>query len=490
MVCSKYVRGLLLVALMALSGSSAQFTLYAQGSSQVKTTVSLRWGARPGVFRYRLQLANDSSFRDIVFDRVINGNEATVNDLPPGRYFWRIAALTNTLGDFSSAGVVEVTAQRENVGPQPPINPSSIKASGGWRAVVGYIAQPVLAHLRSPEKFDVVGTNSDGVTYALDAMTGVALWSIRPRMISRSASPPPPIIVSSRRRTDDVILFSGATMSGVDGATGRELWQIDLPFVVAYGIAESFSNLVLVDSSLQRLLIVDARDGRVVTQLNLPGRVIGAPSALPNQNDFALAYDTGRVEIRDLSGALMKSGDAGSAATTAPLFLRTATANLVLVGTRGGLTALNADDLRPLGRVALNNDAPRGVLSAQDLDGDGNPEVIMTTARGHVLAVTAANGRILWDVAADADGGAFAFADVNKDHTPDIFVTGNQLFITALSGRDGATIWKDASAATPIANHAKLGASRSVVAIPLGASALVIASDSSRTGLRAISFSR
>src|SRR5438045_6042310 len=52
------------------------------------TKAHLRWGARPGIFRYRLQLASDREFTDIVFDRVVSGNEYEVSDLPPGRYFW------------------------------------------------------------------------------------------------------------------------------------------------------------------------------------------------------------------------------------------------------------------------------------------------------------------------------------------------------------------------------------------------------------------
>src|SRR5712691_1286365 len=70
--------------------------------------VHLRWGARPGVRRYRLQLAGDREFNDIIFDRVVSGNEYEISDLVPGRYFWRVAALTNT-SEYSSAGVIDVS---------------------------------------------------------------------------------------------------------------------------------------------------------------------------------------------------------------------------------------------------------------------------------------------------------------------------------------------------------------------------------------------
>ena len=75
-----------------------------QNTSQTANTgasIRLRWDARPGVFRYRLQLARDATFADIVLDRVVNGNTNEITGLLPGRYFWRVAALTTKLDRFS-----------------------------------------------------------------------------------------------------------------------------------------------------------------------------------------------------------------------------------------------------------------------------------------------------------------------------------------------------------------------------------------------------
>src|SRR5216684_2913351 len=191
MDCSGHLRGLLLTATMLLSGTVFVLAQTAPANSQTDSTeVHLRWASRPGVSRYRLQLASDSAFADIVFDRVVAGNEYQIKDLPAGRYFWRVASLTDKRGEFSSAGSIEVTkaALPESPTPRqnsPAINDSSrtrtgavrpIVARGGWRAAVGDIAHPLLAHLRSAAKMDLVGINSDGVTFALDATNGVALW--------------------------------------------------------------------------------------------------------------------------------------------------------------------------------------------------------------------------------------------------------------------------------------------------------------------------
>src|SRR5882672_6248660 len=108
MYCSGHFRALLLLSAMLLPG----FAVFAQrtppNSQTDNTEVHLHWGARPGVARYRLQLASDSAFADILFDRVVAGNDYQIKDLSPGRYFWRVAPLTDRLGDFSSAAVIAV----------------------------------------------------------------------------------------------------------------------------------------------------------------------------------------------------------------------------------------------------------------------------------------------------------------------------------------------------------------------------------------------
>src|SRR5438105_4271039 len=115
MYCSSHLRVLILIATALSSGlsSTAQIPGLVNGQSNTQTdnpnaTANLRWDPRPGVSRYRLQLALDVGFADIVFDRVVTGHERQVTELPPGKYFWRIAPLTRTLGEFSSARAIEV----------------------------------------------------------------------------------------------------------------------------------------------------------------------------------------------------------------------------------------------------------------------------------------------------------------------------------------------------------------------------------------------
>ena len=507
MYCSGHFRVLLLIAALS-SGLPVASSVLAQGtpgSPQNGTEVQLRWGARPGVTRYRLQLATDGSFSDIMFDRVVTGNEYKVEGLDPGRYFWRIAPLTNRRGDFSSAGVIEVSriVPRPTPTPRPTIqsvkDPVKINPTvprGGWRAAVGDIAHPVLAHLRSNTELDLVGINSDGVIYALEAKSGVALWSTGRRTANSKLVLPGSatvVLVRARSGLDNVVALSATSVTAIEGSTGRELWKTTLPAAAfsATVVSGNHSQAILViDNSLQRLFTLDAVNGNLQPQIKLPHRVVGAPVVLPGQStgQIAIAYDTGQIEIRNMAGSLVRSGDAGSPATTPPLFIRGRGGDFILVGTRGGLTALTAGELKPVGMVAIKDDRPRGTLAAEDLDGDGSPEVFMMTDRGRLIAVSGADGQPIWEAIVGNDAQSVAFAEVDADRVLDVVVAGGQGFALVLSGKDGSVVWKDKEQPVLAANHSVALASRSIIAMRYGAGTLLIAGDPSRTGLRALEF--
>lgn len=504
MFCSNHTRTLFLIAVVIFGGFFTRDTTAQDLTSppQNNTSVHLRWGPRPGVSRYRLQLSHDRNFADIVFDRVVNGLESEINDLDPGRYFWRVAPLNGRLGEFSSAGVIEVSPPPTVVRtplPAPKVDAPSkaIATTGGWRTAVGSISSAVPANLRSTDKVDLVLMSAEGVVSALDATTGVALWSSRV-----AAQPNVPdagpngriLIAADRSGLGNIVILRGTLVFLIEGQSGRELARSTLPAPAAAGAIisdQSGSHVVVIDNSRQRLFVLSTIGENITTPLKLPARVIGTPVVFSDQGKavFALAYDSGDIEIRDATGAVTRAANVNSLATTGPLFVRGRRGDLILVGTREGLTALTAD-LRPLGRMAIPNDAPRGTLAAQDLDGDGVAEIIMTTERRHLIAVSSTDGKILWDVMANDYGEKLAFADINGDHVLDIFTEAGQRFAVALSGRDGSVIWKDDEASVLATNHATAFESRGLVAVPFGNGLLLIGAEPARTGLRAINFSK
>lgn len=475
---------LIAISVLVSAAFSISHSQTSTTNSASATVVTLHWAARRGVSRYRLQLANDAEFTDIVVDRVIAGLEYQVADLPIGKYFWRVGPVGDTFRE-SSSGVIDIRAAAANTGTAPQQTPTGtprIVTQGGWYSAIGSSSTPILGHLRSLTREDIV-TVAGSRVLALDATNGVELWATRLNTQSRVM----PIAVRSATGLDNILIIAASAASMLDGRTGRALWQAKLPAVVSTAQAIN-GKIFIVDNSLERLFVINSAGGQLLAQAQLPGRAVGTPAPFElNPHSVLLALEDGRVEVIDETGNVLRSGSAGSVATTAPLFVRSARGTFVLVGAKDGLTALNAADLRPLGRINLKGDTPRGALAAVDLDGDRNPEVVMPTERGQVFVVKSDEGRVLWT--ADAHHADVpAFADVNGDGTLDLLAMSREGSAFALSGRDGTIIWKEETG-TMAANHAPASRSRSIVVARTTSGLLLITSDAGGSGLRATAFS-
>jgi len=493
MICAAQFRLLVLMGALLLCGT-ATIAQRTEATATVRvsqnTLVTLQWGARPGVTRYRLQLANDRSFTDIVFDRVVHGDEYQINDLSPGKYFWRVAPLEGKLGEFSSSGVIEIGQNA------PPLAPAIGTQSGGrqsasstvatrsvWSVGFTEVSKLMRAHLRSIDGVDIVATTNEGRVVALDGRSGVALW-VR-QMNSKTV--PLAIAIRDSSQLENVLVISSTAAMLLEGKSGRDIWRATVPGAVSSAVAAG-DKVFAIDNSRARAFLINASAAKLIADLKMPARVVGDALFTDAFGSpvVMVALEDGRLQVFDETAKLTRSGDAAAAVTTGPLFVRTARGRFVLVGTQNGLTALNAEDLRPLGRVTLK-DSPRGSLYAQDLDADGTPEVVLFTDGGRVVVVKSDEGKVLWEGDAKrAD--ATSFADLNGDHVLDLLIAGREGSAFALSGRDGAVIWKDESSAQIVTNHAPATMQRSSLVVSSPAGVLFIATDPGRGGLRALEF--
>jgi outer membrane protein assembly factor BamB len=474
-----------------------------------------RWSAQRGVSRYRFQLARDRKFNDIIVDRVVLGTEYEVADIARGKYFWRVAPLGQELGQFSPPRPIEPSKKMQMTATEPPISrpavtiptvtpsPSSVTvrtsgfvSEGGWRAAIGSVARPTLMHLRSASAPDVVALNSDGLAFALELDSGVTFWATRTSIDSGTTTKRPqfsPVPVPTGAGLDNALVTFDGGVRVLQGASGRELWRAPMTSGASSGAAVALdtglSAVFVVSNSTQRMIILDGGNGRLIAETKLPGRVFGSPVpyAYGGTQGVIIAFEDGRIEIRDKNANVVRSGSAQSSVTTPPLFVPGAK-GLVLVGTRNGLTALDAGDLHALGRVAIKDDAPRGILAAADLDGDGATEVIMITERGQVMAINAADGKIRWEHDGAIDAETSAFVDLNADDEMDVIVAAGPAFAMALSGRDGSVIWR-AEEQPELANHAPALTARMLICKQVGAKFLIVGSDPSGASLRAVQLS-
>jgi hypothetical protein len=119
------------------------------------------------------------------------------------------------------------------------------------------------------------------------------------------------------------------------------------------------------------------------------------------------------------------------------------------------------------------------------MDGDGTTEIIMVTKKGRVALVSTIDGNVRWYAEGATDAGSAAFADLNADGILDVIVAGGAAFAIGLSGRDGTLIWKVEESGKSVAGGS--GGVRGLVVAPsLNGGAVLVGSDPSRTGLRAV----
>ncbi|MDT4898659.1 MAG: outer membrane protein assembly factor BamB [Acidobacteriota bacterium] len=503
--CCLMLRFILLILVFALASPPHLLAQSNKPTAQVKTSLHLRWPGQQGVLRYRLQLAHDEQFQDIVFDRAVFGTEYVVTELGAGRYFWRVAPAVKETGTFSAPRPVEIVEDaRTDPGAVVTATPILPTGNAGWRTTTGSITRPLVAHLRSATSFDLVGVNSDGMVYGLDGATGVALWAARFRPGAKRGEPTgnsgapvfTPVLIDGRGGLSNVVGAFEGGVRALDGGTGRELWRATLrerPTYGAVAMAEGggAKTLLIASDSSPSLTVINTENGQILSEKKLDAPVIASPTAFPlnNGSGVALALDGGILDVRNSSGERVRFVKLDTAITTPPLVVSAPRAVIILIGTESGLISMTAEDLKPIGRIATEGDAPTGTLTSADLDADGAPEVLMLTRRARLVAVGTSDGKIKWYTSGATDAASSAFADLNNDGVLDVLVPAGQDFARGFSGRDGSLLWKAEEAykgAAPAGGGSNKSRALVTGAFGDGSNVFVVGTDTAGTGLRAV----
>ena len=477
-------------------------------SVQARTALHLRWSGQEGVLRYRLQLAHDDQFQDIVFDRAVYGTEYVVSELGPGRYFWRVAPAVKETGTFSTPRPVEIVEDAKTDPATTPSSPALLPTSNvGWRTTTGSIVQPIVAHLRSASSSDLVGVNADGMVYGIDGASGVALWAARFRPTAKKGEPTgnggapafTPILIDGRNGLSNVVVAFEGGVRALEGASGRELWRAALnnrPVFAGVALPEGGGpkTLLIASDNSPSLAVINPETGALISEPKLDAAVMFAPAAFPIADGIAVAFalEGGMIDVRNSRGERVRSIKMDTKITTPPLVIATPRGTIVIVGTENGLISLNAEDLKPMGRIATEGDAPAGLLNSADLDADGAPEVLMLTRLGRLVAVGTTDGKIKWYTSGATDAASTAFADLDSNGVLDVIVAAGQDFARGFSGRDGSLLWKAEGESTGPAPAPSANQSRALVTATVGdgSGVFVVGTDTSRTGLRAIGLPR
>jgi hypothetical protein len=191
------------------------------------------------------------------------------------------------------------------------------------------------------------------------------------------------------------------------------------------------------------LYVLEGKTGKIVSSWKLNSELIGTPIPFIHGETSGIAYATkGQVlEIHRRDGSLMRAVKFDVPFTTPPLIVTSARGTLVVIGTQHGLLFFEGGELKPLGRVTTEKDAPRGRLIAADMDNDGTVEIVMMTENGRA-AVISTTGKISWAVDGATDAYMATFANLDNDGVLDVIVPSATSFALGFSGRDGSLIWR------------------------------------------------
>lgn len=466
-------------------------------ATQLAPSILVRWQGKPGVNRYRLQLATDEKFEDIVFDQAVEGRQYVVKELPPGNYFWRVApAAAETSVAYSSP-------ERVSLGSEKKVEVASVVMpadSTGWRVATGEVAKVAPANLRPGGVVDFVGLGADGRVFAVDGASGISLWTSRYNTAAGAQTAAPkavsftPLVVGDPLRGAYVVVATQGGVRALLGDTGRETWRAPLEGAAASGVAADLDGdgkpeLVVVTEEPERFYVINPVSGRVLASQKLSGEVAGAPYVVDagGRRGVLLGMKKGLVELRGADGQVVAEAKIEEDVTTAPLVTRRGEMAFMAVGGNSALWALSVPELKVLGAIRAEDDSVRGALASADVDGDGSAEIVMVTKRGRVALVSTLNGEVLWFAEGAESAASAVFADVNGDNVLDVIVPGaGNTFALGFSGRDGSLVMR-VEESGKVGEQKSGGRTRSLVVTPaLGGGGWLVGGDPAGTGLRAV----
>lgn len=466
-------------------------------ATQLPPSILVRWQGKPGVNRYRLQLATDKKFEDIVFDQAVEGRQYVVKDLPPGNYFWRVAsAAAETSITYSQPEPVTL-GNEQKVAMSSVVLPAD---ATGWRVATGEVVKVAPANLRPGGVVDFVGLGADGRVFAVDGASGISLWTSRynPVAAGQTSSPKAvsfePLVVGDPLRGAYVIMAMQGGVRALLGDTGRETWRAALEGTASAGVAADLDGdgkqeLVVITEEPEMFYVINPLSGRVLASQKLSGEVAGAPYLFDGggKRGVLLGMKKGRVEFRGVDAQVIAEAKLDEEVTTAPLVTRRGEMAFMAVGGNSALWALSVPDLKVLGAIRAEDDSVRGALASADVDGDGSTEIVMITKRGRVALVSTDDGTVRWFAEGGESAASAAFADVNGDNVLDVIVAGaGSTFALGFSGRDGSLVMR-VEESGKVSEQKAGGRTRSLVVTPaLGGGGWLVGGDTAGTGLRAV----
>lgn len=225
----------------------------------------------------------------------------------------------------------------------------------------------------------------------------------------------------------------------IDRASGKKLWKKDLEILLSAGPGIHDERLYLATQDGQ-LLSLDREDGNLIWSAQLDSELLAIPLATDEQL-FAATIDGQIYSLNPSDGSVVWR----YATRVPPLTLRGSSGpvlidELLLYGAADGrLVALNRNSGLPVWEITVSVGEGRSEL-ARIVDIDADPiiyddTIFVVTYQGHVAAVDAGSGVLLWR----REMSSFSGLQVANGQ---LYVTDSSGQIWSLSRRTGAALWK------------------------------------------------
>lgn len=149
------------------------------------TTAHLNWPAVEGAHGYRLQIAHDAAFTKVVTETTVNAPFFVWDDAPPGRYFYRVAALdeAGAVGEVSNVAALTLklpTPALASPASGTPVVPEvGGKVTFAWKPVDHAITYAIEVAPDPGFSTILLREDGDGTSATLVLGPGAYFWRVR-----------------------------------------------------------------------------------------------------------------------------------------------------------------------------------------------------------------------------------------------------------------------------------------------------------------------
>ena len=251
---SKYLIPLLLVALVALVGCTPQLEVTLQspgnGSSVSSLQPILAWGCNEPDARYRLQVASDSGFQNLIIDvSDLSGPSYTIpsNKLTDSQsYYWRVrASKAGQTSSWSTLWSFQTPTGPGTISVQATLDGSSWSGASTYASYTIHGPNGQVSYSSVPESISNMPAGIYTLTYSSGGVEGATLSSISPSPTQTlSAGDTITFTMNFNSQPAGTVMVT-ATLDGTPWS-GNVRYSIHGPLKDSgYSVPESFSDLPL-----------------------------------------------------------------------------------------------------------------------------------------------------------------------------------------------------------------------------------------------------